>query len=285
MPERAEPEIQKLVHELRDQAAGLDRAGEEGRQVLRALEPGLRGVYQELGVGEDGRLRSGAWDGLADSAKQGLEKRILGALSAIKEAAAKPEEPTERGSVMFRAHASNLWVFALVSLSVVVTVVLLYLVYKFWGTATLGTDPKAAAPAEKDVLRMVIFMGALGGTIHWMSSLVTFIGNGSLLRRWIPYYLLAPLQGAALALIVYLLLRVGVLSPTTNANATQHLNLLGMYAVAGLTGLFAKQAIEMLREVFNVVFKKVEAKDPSGGATKPQQAGGTAATESQQASA
>jgi len=30
-------------------------------------------------------------------------------------------------------------------------------------------------------------------------------GNGNLLRRWIPYYVLAPFQGAALAVLVYLL--------------------------------------------------------------------------------
>jgi len=121
---------------------------------------------------------------------------------------------------------------------------------------------------------MVILMGAMGGAIHWMSSLVNYIGNGNLLRRWIPNYVLAPFQGAALAVLVYLLLRVGVLAPTQNGVPAQSLNLLGLYAFAGLTGLFAKQAIEMLRDVFAVIFKKIEAKDASGAERQPGSSAG-----------
>jgi hypothetical protein len=36
---------------------------------------------------------------------------------------------------------------------------------------------------------------------------------------------------------------------------------MGMYAFAALTGLFSKQAIEMLADVFATIFKKVSAKD------------------------
>jgi hypothetical protein len=62
---------------------------------------------------------------------------------------------------------------------------------------------------------------------------------------------------------------VGVLAPpASSAGPAQSLNLLGLYAFSGLTGLFAKQAIEMLRDVFAVIFKRIESKDASG-ATKP----------------
>ena len=39
------------------------------------------------------------------------------------------------------------------------------------------------------------------------------------------------------------------------------MNLYGIYAIAGMTGLFSKQAMDMLAEVFAVIFKKVKAKD------------------------
>lgn len=171
------------------------------------------------------------------------------------EEGSKAQEPQSESSFMHRAHASNPWVYLLVGGSVAVVALLLWGIYRYWNVAA------SAAAKEADVLRMIILMGALGGSIHWMSSLVNYIGNGNLLRRWIPYYLLAPFQGAALALVVYLLLRVGVLANPTGS--PQQLNLLGLYAFAGLTGLFAKQAIEMLRDVFSVIFKKVEGKNPS----------------------
>jgi hypothetical protein len=61
-----------------------------------------------------------------------------------------------------------------------------------------------------------------------------------------------------------LLLRVGVLAPTSagGAEGTAGLNVIGLYGFAGLTGLFAKQASEMLADVFSTIFKKVQAKDP-----------------------
>ena len=112
---------------------------------------------------------------------------------------------------------------------------------------------------------MVILLGA-GGFLHLASSMANYVGNRQLLRSWIVYYFLIPFQGAALAPIVYLLLRVGVLNPANSqpgsASPTDSLNLIGIYAFAALTGLFSKQAIEMLAEVFATIFKRVNAKDP-----------------------
>jgi hypothetical protein len=72
----------------------------------------------------------------------------------------------------------------------------------------------------------------------------------------------APLQGAALAPLLYLLLKSAVLSPQYSGGVgTENLNLTAIYAFAGLTGLFAKQAIEKLADVFATLFAKIEAKD------------------------
>jgi hypothetical protein len=113
-------------------------------------------------------------------------------------------------------------------------------------------------PPELTVLQAVIALGALGGFLHLTSSLAQFIGNRQLRRSWIPYYLLMPFEGGALAPIVYLLLRVGVLSPGAGV---AELNTVGLYAFAALTGLFSKQALSMLGDVFNIIFKKIQAKD------------------------
>jgi hypothetical protein len=120
-------------------------------------------------------------------------------------------------------------------------------------------------PTEQTVLYMVILLGALGGFLHLASSMANYVGNRQLLRSWIIYYVLIPFQGAALAPVIYLLLRVGVLNPANpaagTASPTDSLNLIGIYAFAALTGLFSKQAIETLADVFATIFKKVQAKD------------------------
>jgi hypothetical protein len=124
---------------------------------------------------------------------------------------------------------------------------------------------------------MIILMGALGGCLHWTSSLAMYIGNGAFLRRWIPYYVLMPFEGGALATVIYLLLRVGVLSPSAVSSGPGNLNLLSLYAFAGLTGLFTKQAMQMLADVFSVIFTKIQAKDSTetGQATQPSTPGAT----------
>jgi hypothetical protein len=128
-------------------------------------------------------------------------------------------------------------------------------------------EDKKEAPGnvtEQAVLWMVILLGALGGFLYLASSMGTYVGNRQLLKSWILYYVLIPFQGAALAPLIYLLLRVGVLNPanpTSSGRPMASLNLMGIYAFAALTGLFSKQAIEMLADVFATIFKKVSAKD------------------------
>jgi hypothetical protein len=130
-----------------------------------------------------------------------------------------------------------------------------------------NNDNKKEIPGtvtEQAVLWMVILLGALGGFLYLASSMATYVGNRQLLRSWIIYYVLVPFQGAALAPVVYLLLRVGVLNPAnpnSSGSPMKSLNLIGIYAFAALTGLFSKQAIEMMADVFATIFKKVNAKD------------------------
>ena len=161
---------------------------------------------------------------------------------------------------MYKAHASNGMTVGLAVLGFVGTLAVLYTIYANWDQSV--PTAALAAPSEFDVFLMVALMGALGGFIHLTSSLAKYVGNRRLLRSWVLYYMLMPVEGASLAPIIYLLLRVGVLSPTAPGEVgTESLNLLGIYGFAGLTGLFSKQAIEMLADVFTTIFKKIKAKD------------------------
>jgi hypothetical protein len=114
-------------------------------------------------------------------------------------------------------------------------------------TAAVSAENQLA-PKQHDVIVMVILLGALGGFIHLASSLAMFVGNRDLKRSWTVYYLMAPVQGAALAPLLYLLLKSAVLSPQiAEGGGTQSLNLTAIYAFAGLTGLFAKQVMTWRR--------------------------------------
>ena len=135
---------------------------------------------------------------------------------------------------------------------------------------------KKGGATEQVVLSMVVLFGALGGSLHLVTSLVLYVGNGQLKRRWLPYYLSLPIAGAALAPIVYMLLRVGILTPSgiaSSPSGTASLNLVGIYAFSALTGMFAKTATDKLSEVFSTIFRTGEqpAKDKIGSG-KPQSA-------------
>ena len=135
-------------------------------------------------------------------------------------------------------------------------------------TAAIAAEDKLAPP-QRAVIIMVILLGTLGGLIHLASSLTIFVGNRDLKRSWIVYYVLAPVQGAALAPLLYLLLKSAVLSPQqSEGSGTQNLNLTAIYAFAALTGLFSKQAVEKLADVFATIFGKIEAKDATQDGAK-----------------
>lgn len=101
-------------------------------------------------------------------------------------------------------------------------------------------------------LLLVIVMGVLGSVIHGARSLANFLGWGQFDAKWSWWYLLRPIVGPGLAILAYFALLGGLLG--SNAD-TADLNPYGIAAIAGLTGLFSKKAIEKLEEVFEVIFK------------------------------
>ena len=140
-------------------------------------------------------------------------------------------------------------------------------------TDSLNDAIKAGTPEEATVLGLVILLGIAGGCLRILASLVKYVGNRQLARSWLLYYYAMPFQGAVLAPLIYMLLRVGVLSPSVGSQGgTAQVNLLSMYVFAGLTGLFAKNATDKLAEVFETIFrtnKKTEgALKQSEGAAK-----------------
>ena len=155
----------------------------------------------------------------------------------------------------------------------VIAALLLVSVIELWPlveqpvTTTTGqTPPASAAKAvkmifglftlrldrEQALILLVLLISATGSFVHIATSFSSFVGNRQYYARWTWWYVLRVVVGTALALILYFAIRGGFMS--ANASGSD-VNAYGIAAIAGLTGLFSKQATDKLREVFETLFK------------------------------
>lgn len=102
------------------------------------------------------------------------------------------------------------------------------------------------------LILIVMCTGALGSYVHAATSFASYVGNRRLVLSWAWWYFLRPFIGMALALIFYFVVRGGLLS--TGAAASE-MSPYGVAAVAGLVGMFSKQATDKLRELFDNLFR------------------------------
>lgn len=109
--------------------------------------------------------------------------------------------------------------------------------------------PFAVEP-EKRFLIIAVLAGMLGGLVHMSNSFAAYVGGLQLLWSWWWYYALRSLIGGALGLIVYFVLRAGLVAGSTGVD---QLNPYGVAAICALCGLFSKQAMNKLQEVMEHV--------------------------------
>lgn len=179
--------------------------------------------------------------------------------------AAVPAEPARFASVQqTRALGGGLVVLALL---------LAYLFLVIWnaGVSAKVSDPPTQLCAvgtlcvqvkrDAAILILVMLAGALGSFIHAATSFGDFVGNKRLTTNWLWWYILKPFVGTALAVIFYLAIQGGFLS---GPNQADNINLYGITALAGMVGMFSKQATDKLSEVFDALFKTA----PGGGDLK-----------------
>jgi len=108
---------------------------------------------------------------------------------------------------------------------------------------------------EVRIILLVIIAGALGSFVHVVTSFVDFVGAKKFKGSWTWWYFLRPFSGSVLALIFYLIIRGGLLSTQIEGTDLSHFGVTGM---AGLIGLFSKQAINKLSEMFDIIFMRKE---------------------------
>lgn len=146
---------------------------------------------------------------------------------------------------------------------VALDIVIIYLLIKVWPDKIPPSDSPESLTVffgkvqfvltlEVRFLLIAVLSGALGSYIHAATSFVDYLGNRRFVKSWTWWYLLRPFIGVALALLIYFAVRGGLIGASTGAGG---LSPYGVAAIAGMAGLFSKQATDKLREVFETLFK------------------------------
>jgi len=132
----------------------------------------------------------------------------------------------------------------------------------FWGYWCLRTS------FDERLILLVIVAGMLGSFVHAATSLADFRGNNNFNRNWTWFYMLRPVIGMSLALVFYFVVRGGFL---TTSGGAKDINPYGIAALAGMVGMFSKQATDKLSEVFGTLFraKPGEGDDKRSGSLHP----------------
>jgi hypothetical protein len=144
----------------------------------------------------------------------------------------------------------------LLALAVIAAMVLaLYVLVAVW-PASGTTTPTASEVAgirllldqEQRLFVVVAVTGALGGLIHGAQSLYEYVGNRDLRRSWLLMYLSLPFIGGGLAVLFYVILRGGLVTGTA-----AQVNFFGFAAISALVGLFSREAVQKLKQIFGTL--------------------------------
>lgn len=183
-----------------------------------------------------------------------------------------PPRPAELPSDIGEAPVGRVWIILLALMLVCVAGLTVVALVQMWPASnTAGTlithhvviAIRANLNLDTNLLLIVLLSGALGGLLHAIRSIAWYVGERQLRWSWVLFYVSLPFVGAILSLIVYLLIRGGLIS---TQGTTKDLSPYGIAAISSLVGLFSIQAVEMLKKVFSTIF----ASAPSGSDTAPQ---------------
>jgi len=124
----------------------------------------------------------------------------------------------------------------------------------------LSPANKQGCASAKDIYWFVFWMGLLGSLIHAALSFAAYAGNRKFVASWTWWYMLRPLTGGLLAVLVFFLFGGGVLGKSDVSNAYM------VATYAGLVGLFSETAVLKLKELFETLLKpKEERSDKISG--------------------
>jgi hypothetical protein len=150
------------------------------------------------------------------------------------------------------------WTVALGLYQLILGGTLIYLLYELWPDSDKSNLVSSRRLHEEGrLILLALVCGGIGGFLHGIRSYSIFIGNQGLGKNWVWWYIMKAPQGGGLALIFYLLARIGMF---TLSQGGEGVNQHGIAALCILAGLFSDIAIRKLRDIFNEMVKPSEEK-------------------------
>lgn len=133
----------------------------------------------------------------------------------------------------------------------------------------LGIGITFSLGPETTLLFVIMLSGIIGACAFSFFAISYHLGaKNDFDKVWEAWYVLRPILGAGLALVIYLLLRGGVLTIGADLNS---LNLVGVAGISGLAGMFSEQATRMLRNLADTAFgERAEPKPNDKKKVKPE---------------
>ncbi len=115
--------------------------------------------------------------------------------------------------------------------------------------------------ASTSLIVLAFLGGGLGAFLHVATSFTTFVGNRTLLWRWMLWYPARLLIGSTLGAVFYFLVRGGFFSSST---LTSDINPYGIAGLAALVGMLSKQATDKLTNLFEALFGQQPSQGDEG---------------------
>lgn len=141
------------------------------------------------------------------------------------------------------------------------TVVAGIALYMSFGSGFILKYSKVAADSSPFFYReasIAVYAAGVGSAI---TTMLGYLDHASIRKdfdiAYIPWYVARPLIGMLLGLIFYFVLRGGliVIQIGETSSANEPFNTWSIAAISALVGLFSKNAVEKLRELFNTLFQ------------------------------
>lgn len=107
--------------------------------------------------------------------------------------------------------------------------------------------------ADVGIALTAAFAGMLGALIHAGTSFTSYMGNRKMIRSWVLWYLFRPFIGAVLSVLVYCIIRGGLLN--AGSKTDEDVSIYGVAGFSAMAGMFSKQAIDKLKELFDTLFR------------------------------
>lgn len=124
----------------------------------------------------------------------------------------------------------------------VILVLSFVVILAVWPQASLETW-LGTMSAELRYLLLVAAGGALGSSVHDLSTFITTVSGGRIRRNWLWSYLFRILITVPLVLVFYMAIRGGILSPEATTNI---LNPYGLLIASIFVGIFTPSIVDRL---------------------------------------